>query len=100
MAHMQPQVVFDTWYEIEDKHGEIHIVPKEVIEDFIHSELESLTTTAQGFSVTVHKDTWGGRMSAPGYLDCTDWCLYASEKEAYADLKETYGDDDDETTKE
>lgn len=38
------------------------------------------------------------RMSAPGYLDCTEWSPYASEDEALADLRENYGleDEDDE----
>lgn len=29
---------------------------------------------------------WGARMSAPGYMDCTDWCVYDTEKEAWQEL--------------
>jgi hypothetical protein len=30
------------------------------------------------------------RMSAPGYLDCTDWCFAKTIREAKDDLKENY----------
>lgn len=33
-------------------------------------------------------------MSAPGYLDCTEWCVFDSVKEAREYLKEYYGDDE------
>jgi hypothetical protein len=39
---------------------------------------------------------WGARLSAPGYLDCTDWCVFDTEEEAVAYLDETYGEEDDE----
>lgn len=38
---------------------------------------------------------YGGRMSAPGYLDCTDWAVYDSSEAAEADLDEYYGDEDE-----
>jgi hypothetical protein len=37
---------------------------------------------------------WGARFSAPGYLDCTPWCVFTSEKAAKEWLDEQ--DDDDE----
>jgi len=33
---------------------------------------------------------WGARLSAPGYMDCTDWSLYDSEKEAHDELCDQY----------
>ncbi len=37
---------------------------------------------------------WFGRLSAPGYLDSTDWSgPFDSEKEAQAFLNEMYGDE-------
>lgn len=37
---------------------------------------------------------WYSRLSAPGYLDCTEWQgPYATEDEALEGLYETYGDD-------
>ncbi len=50
-------------------------------------------------SITL-KTAWGARYSAPGYLDCTDWCLGETEDEAVAKCKELYGSDDDEEDEE
>jgi len=37
---------------------------------------------------------WFARLSAPGYLDCTEWCgPFSSEQEASAYLKRMYEDD-------
>ena len=33
---------------------------------------------------------YGARLSAPGYLDCTDWCVFDTEQEAIDYLAETY----------
>ena len=42
-----------------------------------------------------HNAGWHARLSAPGYLDCTDWIgPYATEDEALEALYELYGDDD------
>ena len=36
---------------------------------------------------------WYGRLSAPGFLDCTDWSgPYRSSRAAYDALDEMYGD--------
>jgi hypothetical protein len=37
---------------------------------------------------------YGARLSAPGYMDCTDWSVYPSLKEAQEALAEMFGDDD------
>jgi hypothetical protein len=37
---------------------------------------------------------WYSRLSAPGYLDCTDWIgPFDTEDEAFESLYETYGND-------
>lgn len=33
---------------------------------------------------------WGARLSAPGYLDCTDWCVFDTAEEAKEHLREMY----------
>jgi len=33
---------------------------------------------------------WGARLSAPGYLDCTDWSVFDTEREAKEYLRDTY----------
>lgn len=36
---------------------------------------------------------YGARLSMPGYLDCTEWCVFKTLREARKYLKEMYGDD-------
>lgn len=38
---------------------------------------------------------YGARLSAPGYMDCTEWCVFDTEQEAEDYLRDTFGDDDD-----
>lgn len=36
---------------------------------------------------------WGARLSAPGYMDCTDWIgPFSTEQEAVEELYEMYGE--------
>jgi hypothetical protein len=37
---------------------------------------------------------YGARLSAPGYLDCTEWSVYQTRAEAKAALDEMYGEDE------
>ena len=39
---------------------------------------------------------YGYRLSAPGYMDCTEWSVVDSPEEAISDLDVTYGDDSEE----
>lgn len=36
---------------------------------------------------------YGARLSAPGYLDCTEWTVFDTEEEAREYLAETYPED-------
>ena len=36
---------------------------------------------------------YGARFSAPGYMDCTEWCVFKTLKEAKDYLKEQEDDD-------
>lgn len=38
---------------------------------------------------------FGARLSAPGYMDCTDWCVFDSEDEANEYLADNYPDEDE-----
>lgn len=38
----------------------------------------------------------GVRLSAPGYLDCTEWSVFDTEEEAVKYLDEMYGDIEEE----
>lgn len=37
---------------------------------------------------------YGARLSAPGYMDCTDWAVFDTPEQAEAYLEEMYGDED------
>ena len=41
-----------------------------------------------------HRIGHGARLSAPGYLDCTDWSVFGTPEEADEYLDEMYGDDE------
>lgn len=38
---------------------------------------------------------YGARLSAPGYLDCTEWAVFDTEREAQEYLNENYPEDDE-----
>ncbi len=42
------------------------------------------------------KTGYGARLSAPGYLDCTEWDFFETEDEAEEHLDETYGEEEEE----
>ena len=37
---------------------------------------------------------YGARMSAPGYLDCTEWSVFDTEEEAYTYINNAYAYED------
>ncbi len=41
------------------------------------------------------REGYGARLSAPGYLDCTEWAVFDTEQEAKDYLEEMYGEEDD-----
>lgn len=72
---MEPQVILDDWAELTDSNGESMIVPADYMLDAIKDDPSlTLTDTLRGH--------YGARLSAPGYLDCTDWAVFADEQEA------------------
>ena len=87
MAFMEQEVVFGEWFIWEHKYGGTCSIPHEYIND-VPGEciLEVVEHRIEG---------WGARMSAPGYLDCTEWVVFETVEEAYEYLDEYYGEDDD-----
>lgn len=85
---MEPQVVYDNWYEIFSTEG-IFFIPKDVVGE--NASPEALSQFIDGKYVE-HKlvSGWGARLSAPGYLDCTEWAVYETEEEAEQFLRDTY----------
>lgn len=113
MPHMKPQVVRMTAYLVD--HGSSTIVPASVLsagetaavehylQDKEAGEVDNATHAASHEALRRYLDDGGGlvdiekktgyfaRLSAPGYLDCTEWSgPFDSKKEALRDLCETH----------
>jgi hypothetical protein len=91
MSFMERQIVFGDWLETLLKPtGETVYLP---LKDWLYHERPDEDEVE--FRST-HFDKYGARLSAPGYLDCTEWCIFDTKEEAQAYLDETYPDDEDE----
>ena len=55
--------------------------------DYYDGKVQSVSTRT-GF---------GARLSAPGYMDCTEWSVFDTESEAQAWLEEMYGEDSEDS---
>jgi hypothetical protein len=108
MSFMQQQVTRKLdWYEIDGNEG-ITFVPVEDVgkpdldgiedaderEDALKDFVQDYYAGREIFSVQITTG-FGARLSAPGYMDCTDWAVFDTAEEAQAYLDETYGDEDE-----
>jgi len=108
---MRPDVINDTFYLIVDEHGETAYIPAEYIDskdaeqamraledgDTFDVTGTSIEDFVMGSLITEMEEAtgWFARLSAPGYLDATEWSgPFESEDEATEYLDEMYGDDD------
>lgn len=74
---MLPQVEHGTWVSTEDG-----LVPLEYFDPSTHGPREKDTEDEQGYC---------GRLSAPGYMDCTDWLgPFETPREAREAILETH----------
>jgi len=119
MAHMEAQLIWGMWYEIDGTQS-TEFVPYDLVGDLEEvlekasgvkaehdkwgkiigwlidaksepfntpKELADYLDNALIYTVTL-RPGFGARLSAPGYLDCTDWQVFETEKEARKHLKE------------
>lgn len=92
MSFMQKQITYRRdWWEVDGTSG---------IEFFDCADFtkEQAKENYSGLKVwTVEKTTgYGARLSAPGYLDCTEWSVFETEKEAAEYLLDMYGEEETE----
>ena len=100
MGFMQPQIYRDSFFRVETSIG-TEIVPSDVIGRTVGTAAEAFSNYCEG---TINdpdecvecEHGWLARLSAPGYMDCTDWTAHKTEQEAREYLDEMYGDDDGE----
>lgn len=90
MSFLQPQITQEHFQVIENT-AEGTIVTPEASVEYPGNE-----DAAKAFGVALDDITtvygFGARLSAPGYMDCTDWVVFNTEKDAAEYLLETYGD--------
>ena len=96
-SFMQPEIVYGEWAILDGDCG-IWIVPAEdAPETYTDEELDEIYSQVSEGGSECHECTYEegfvARLSAPGYLDCTDWQgVYSSKEEALEELEEMYGD--------
>ena len=83
MAFMVPYYSNDTFAEIENKYGETIYVPSKYV------DLEDDEKV-----VAIHKNKWFCHLTAPGYMDQTEWSgPYETEDEAREAIRDIYNVD-------
>ena len=86
MPFMVPQYHHGQFWEITHDGGSTTWYP---VEDACESELhEMVEGKYERHEIT--DDKWGCRLSAPGYLDRTDWSVFDTQQEARDHIQETY----------
>lgn len=81
MAFMKPQVLLGVWIQFETSEG-TQCVPKICFDRNDHDNIEE---------DSIEEITgYGARLSAPGYLDCTEWTVFETETEAWQNLLDNY----------
>lgn len=102
MAFMVPVAEHMAVYHVETTHGSEYI-PELVCGDIMHEKDAGRETLSQYCEGNVYRESfsverkvgWYGRLSAPGYLDCTEWeGPYESEEEAINAICEQYDVDE------
>lgn len=93
MGFMEQQIELGNWYACETKHGETEIVPVDLVGKTPEVADFALYCEGEVESFELLENKYGARMSAPGFMDRTDWSVFDTEEEAQKYLDETYGDD-------
>ena len=87
MGFMKPQIVYGAFWRVETTAGT----------EFIDADLIGRSELDDCCEGTIEEDEdpemihgWGARLSAPGYLDCTDWSVFNTQEKAESELREMY----------
>ena len=88
---MEPQIVKDQWVEVDGSEGG-SLIPAELT-----GGLTTPTALADYYVGEIYEAElvtgWAARLSAPGYMDATEWMgLYDTPEEAAAALVEAYAE--------
>lgn len=102
MGFMEREITHkQAWYSV-DGHMGTEYVPADLVGDItipedgtIPEALAEYCQNREAWSIE-RIEGFGARMSAPGYMDATEWTVFPTEAEAEAYLTEYYADDEDE----
>ena len=85
------------WFEIDGNHG-IQWLPAEDAPELEGLSVDAARKYYDGSEVWAVESVsgWGVRLSAPGYLDCTDWTVFEEEADADAAVAELEAEQDEE----
>ena len=124
MAFMEQDIQHGDWYEV-DGPACTEWIPAELADvppEDLDNDEPTVTAEEDGSSVRIEyphdarpipaglgdfcenrtawsitkRSGWGARLSAPGYLDCTDWTVFDTEAEAQEYLDAETEDEDEE----
>lgn len=103
MAFMTPHYTLDTFWRLELPNGESELYPEladawqALKDDGTRHSIPASVPLPHETSYTLTVETgWWARLSADGYMDCTDWSgPFATEAEAREHIKEQYEVDPD-----
>jgi hypothetical protein len=110
MAFMEKQITHNqTWIEVETTHGTewidaydlgLHLRDSQTLtHSLTDKERESIVSRLSDYCEGAIQE-WktirgcGARLSAPGYMDCTEWAVFDTPEEAEAYLKEMYDEEE------
>lgn len=87
---MQPEIYKDRAYIVETTYG-TEVVPHDLVGDGYTPLTDFLEGTPYEDQIFVIKEGYLARLSAPGYMDCTEWSIHDTAEEAMTYLEEMYG---------
>ena len=96
MGFMERQVTGKKlWWEVETTHGAVFL-PVDLIGKE-PADSDAFADYCDGRVLSwAQREGFGARLSAPGYLDCTEWTVFDTAEEAQAYLEETYPEEEEE----
>ena len=93
MAFMTRDIYSGRYYAVSVEHGSTAYLPADVCspEDVAEYVEGRVDLDEDGEPIVETLIGVLGRLSAPGYMDCTDWTTYGSVDEAAQELAEEHG---------
>jgi hypothetical protein len=93
---MRPYIERGEFFRVETTHG-TEIIPADVIGRTVGTAAEAFANYCEGSIVdpdecVAIESGYLARLSAPGYMDCTEWSAHESEDAAREYLIQTYGE--------